>query len=124
MPYRLRTLHCRVVTPDGIALDAQAESAMLPAHDGLVGIWPGHAPFVCLLGIGLMRVRLPEAPGSDTLIFVNAGFAHVPSAVIAFGFIAAYRAVGLVVHFANAVSVACVGVVAFAPGVAAGLAWA
>ena len=46
-----------VVTPDAQVFDRRAGSAVLPAHDGEIGILRGRAPLLCKLGIGV----LPES---------------------------------------------------------------
>lgn len=51
-------IHVTVVSPERSVFEGEAESVVAPAHDGLVGILPGHAPFVTLLGDGVLRVRV------------------------------------------------------------------
>jgi F-type H+-transporting ATPase subunit epsilon len=46
-----------VVSPERTVFDGEADSLVVPAFDGLVGILPGHAPFLTLLGTGRLRVR-------------------------------------------------------------------
>jgi F-type H+-transporting ATPase subunit epsilon len=46
-----------VVSPERTVFDGEADSLVVPAFDGLVGILPGHAPFLTLLGSGRLRVR-------------------------------------------------------------------
>lgn len=46
-----------VISPERTVFDGEAESVVAPAFDGLVGILPGHAPFLTLLGVGRLRVR-------------------------------------------------------------------
>ncbi|MGH2609625.1 MAG: F0F1 ATP synthase subunit epsilon, partial [Tepidiformaceae bacterium] len=45
-----------------------------PAFDGLVGILPRHAPFLTLLGDGVLRVR---RQGQATAFRVSQGFLQV-----------------------------------------------
>ena len=52
---------CRVVTPESEVLRQAADSVVLPAFDGELGILRGHAPMVALIGLGEMRVRLGQA---------------------------------------------------------------
>lgn len=51
------TMHVTVISPERTVFDGDAESLVAPAFDGLVGILPGHAPFLTLLGTGRLRVR-------------------------------------------------------------------
>ena len=69
-------LHCTVVTPEALVVDAEVFDVVLPGHDGLIGILPGHAPMLCQLAPGLLRfheVGLTRA----TVMFVEAGLFHV-----------------------------------------------
>lgn len=51
-------IHVTVVSPERAVFEGEAESIIAPAQDGLVGILPGHAPFVTLLGEGVLQVRV------------------------------------------------------------------
>lgn len=46
-----------VVSPERVVFDDEAESVVVPAFDGLVGVLPRHAPFMTLLGEGVLTVR-------------------------------------------------------------------
>ena len=46
------SFQCTVVTPEEQAFDAQVTQAILPAHDGLVGILTDRAPLLVKLGTG------------------------------------------------------------------------
>ena len=70
-----KTLHCVVITPERQAVDAEAQDVMLPAHDGLLGILPGHARFLFKLGTGLLRYR--DAQNREHVVFIERGFGHV-----------------------------------------------
>jgi len=48
---------------------------VLPAHDGLVGVLPGHAPMLCELGVGLLRYH--DINGKEQILFVAGGFGHI-----------------------------------------------
>ena len=70
-----KTLHCSVITPEREVVDAEAQEVMLPMHDGLVGVLPGHAPFLFILGTGLLRYRDPQK--REHAVFIDRGFGHV-----------------------------------------------
>lgn len=55
-----------VVTPERVVFEGAAESVVAPAFDGELGILPGHAPFVTLLGSGELRVRGAGADAGNT----------------------------------------------------------
>lgn len=46
-----------VISPDAAMFDGDADAVTASAYDGEVGILPGHAPFMTLLGRGRLRVR-------------------------------------------------------------------
>src|SRR5437764_7519130 len=66
---------CTVVTPEQQAFDASITQAILPAHDGLVGILTDRAPLLVKLGTGPLRVDL--AGGSRRYYFVDGGVAQM-----------------------------------------------
>src|SRR5205809_5825042 len=43
-------MHVTVVSPERAVFDGAAGAVVAPAYDGQVGILPGHAPFLALLG--------------------------------------------------------------------------
>ncbi len=63
-------MHVTLISPERAVFDGAAESVVAPAFDGLVGILPHHAPFMTLLGEGVLTVR---KPGGETGQFQVAG---------------------------------------------------
>ena len=59
-------LRVRVVSPEKTVFDGTAAAVVAPAWDGLVGILPGHAPMLALLGMGPLSI---ERPGGGTDAF-------------------------------------------------------
>lgn len=45
-----------LISPDRSLFDDDASGVVAPAFDGLVGILPGHAPFLTLLGAGTLTI--------------------------------------------------------------------
>jgi F-type H+-transporting ATPase subunit epsilon len=70
-----RTLSVRVVSPASVVYEGPASSLTAPAWDGQVGILPGHAPFLTLLGGGTLSVDIPG--GGSQQFFVNRGVLQV-----------------------------------------------
>ncbi|HEV8150389.1 MAG TPA: ATP synthase F1 subunit epsilon [Gemmatimonadales bacterium] len=65
-----------VISPERAVFDGEAESLIAPAYDGQVGILPRHAPFMTLLGRGILSIR----SGAATSRFrVQGGFLQVVS---------------------------------------------
>lgn len=55
-------MRLRVVTPEAVVFDGNARSLVAPAWDGWVGVLPGHAPLLTLMGEGPLSVE-PESGG-------------------------------------------------------------
>lgn len=70
-------LHVRVVSPDRIVFEGEASGLVAPAWDGQVGILPGHAPMLSLLGAGPLSVE--RAGGGSDEFFVAGGVLKVES---------------------------------------------
>ncbi len=49
-------MHVTVISPEAAIFDGEAEAVTAPAFDGQVGILPRHAPFMTLLGRGILTV--------------------------------------------------------------------
>jgi len=63
-----------VISPEQSVFDGDADQVVAPAFDGEVGILPRHAPFMTLLGNGVLTVK----QGAATSRFqVSGGFLQV-----------------------------------------------
>jgi len=69
------SFHCTLVTPDRQILDEQIAYANVPAWDGGLGIAPDHAPLLVRLGIGPLRIDLPD--GATRWYLVVGGYAQM-----------------------------------------------
>ncbi len=67
-------MHVTVVSPERAVFDGAADAVVAPAYDGQVGILPRHAPFLTLLGTGVLRVRQGSA---SSRFQVSGGFLQV-----------------------------------------------
>ena len=68
------TLQVRVITPDKIVWDDDAQEIILPSTTGQLGILTNHAPLLTAIDIGVMQVR----SGKEwKAIAVMGGFAEV-----------------------------------------------
>jgi F-type H+-transporting ATPase subunit epsilon len=63
-----------VISPEASMFDGEADGVIAPAFDGQVGILPNHAPFMTLLGEGMLTVRQGEAVSRFS---VRGGFLQV-----------------------------------------------
>ena len=68
-------LRVHVVSPDSVLFEGAAVSIVAPAWDGKVGILPGHAPMIALLGSGDLSIDLPG--GGSERFFVAGGVLKV-----------------------------------------------
>ena len=68
------SLNVRVITPDKVVWDADAEELILPSSTGQLGILTDHAPLLTALDIGVMRVK---AETGWTSMVLMEGFAEV-----------------------------------------------
>jgi F-type H+-transporting ATPase subunit epsilon len=66
---------CVVVTPEQQVLDESITQAIIPGHDGLIGILTDRAPLLTKLGLGPMRLDHPN--GSKSFFFVEGGVAQM-----------------------------------------------
>jgi len=69
------TFHCSIVTPTETVFDDQVEYVSFPAWDGQHGVIAGQSPLLSQLGIGALRIDLPDAGSRWYLL--ESGFAQV-----------------------------------------------
>jgi F-type H+-transporting ATPase subunit epsilon len=71
-------LKLSVVTPEGSLFSGEATFVAAPAWDGEVGILPGHAAMIAVLGTGEMRIERDDS-GTKTIdrYAVRGGFLQV-----------------------------------------------
>ena len=67
-------MHVTVVSPERAVFDGVADAVIAPAYDGQVGVLPHHAPFLTLLGTGVLLVRQGSA---SSRFHVSGGFLQV-----------------------------------------------
>jgi len=71
-----------VISAERSVFDGDAEVVVAPAYDGLVGILARHAPFMTLLGEGIVRIRQSATEKVATRLQVAGGFLQVASNVV------------------------------------------
>ena len=67
--------HVVVVTPEQQVVDETVNQAILPAHDGQIGILTDRAPLLVKLGLGELRLDL--AKGGTKVFFIEGGIAQM-----------------------------------------------
>jgi F-type H+-transporting ATPase subunit epsilon len=70
-----KILHVSLITPAKPIFDCEAESVVVPAFDGELGVLPGHASFLALLGTGELRITCSD--GALRRFAVRGGFLQV-----------------------------------------------
>jgi F-type H+-transporting ATPase subunit epsilon len=68
-----------VISAERAVFDGDADAVVAPAFDGLVGILPRHAPFMTLLGKGIVKI---SRSGETTRLRVAGGFLQVAADVV------------------------------------------
>src|SRR3954467_2544212 len=66
---------CTIVTPEQQLLDESARQAIIPAHDGLIGVLTDRAPLLAKLGLGKLEVDL--AAGGRRVFLIDGGVAQM-----------------------------------------------
>jgi F-type H+-transporting ATPase subunit epsilon len=69
------SFQCTVVTPEQQLMDETVTQAILPAHDGQMGVLTNRAPVLVKLGMG--PLRLDVAGGQRRVFFVEGGIAQM-----------------------------------------------
>jgi F-type H+-transporting ATPase subunit epsilon len=67
-------LKVSVISPEASLFEGDADSVVVPAYDGEVGILTGHAPMMTLLGKGNLRI---DAAGGARRFAIEGGFLQV-----------------------------------------------
>ncbi|MBE7437934.1 MAG: ATP synthase F1 subunit epsilon [Spirochaetales bacterium] len=67
--------HLSVVSPDASLFEGEVRWARIPTSAGLIGILPGHAPLLGLLGPGLLT--LETTAGQEPRFLIRDGFLEV-----------------------------------------------
>jgi len=68
-----------LISPDRSVYDGDATAVVVPAYDGLIGVLPAHAPFVALMGAGVLTVN---HGGGVSRYHVAGGFLQVAGDVV------------------------------------------
>lgn len=68
---------CIVITPEQQLVSQEIIQAILPAHDGLMGILTDRAPIMVKLGIGPLRIDFPD--GKKSHYFIDGGLSQMKS---------------------------------------------
>lgn len=73
------TLHIRVITPENIVLDQEADEIVIPTTTGEIAVLPNHIPLVTEVASGVMLIKLH---GKEEPLAIDGGFVHVTDKTI------------------------------------------
>jgi F-type H+-transporting ATPase subunit epsilon len=68
------TFQLQVATPERLFVDEQVSEAEVPGKDGYMGILPGHAPLLSVLGAGVLSYK---TAGREQVLALDGGFVEV-----------------------------------------------
>lgn len=68
------TLRLEIVTPYGSVFSGSVDEVTAPGSEGEFGVFPGHAPFITTLRIGMLIAR---QAGGTLIFFVSSGYAEI-----------------------------------------------
>jgi ATP synthase F1 epsilon subunit len=68
-----------VISPEKVLFEGQASGVVAPGFDGELGILPGHAPLMTVLGRGVLRL---DGAGAGSRFQVQGGFLQVVDNVV------------------------------------------
>ena len=71
----MKSLHVSLVTPFNSLFEGDVASLQLPLWDGLIGVFPDHAPMLAVIGFGPCTLKLPN--GSVESFVLDAGFLEI-----------------------------------------------
>jgi len=74
-------MNVKVVSPQRAVYEGPASSLVAPGWDGEVGVLPGHAPMLTLLGSGWLAVDIPG--GGSENFYVAGGVLRVEAGSVA-----------------------------------------
>ncbi len=70
-----KRIELRLVSPVKTVFHGEVASLVISVWDGKVGILPGHAPYIALLGTGMLEADFPE--GGSERFFIRQGVVKV-----------------------------------------------
>lgn len=82
----MATITCQFVRPDRLLYEGEVASMVLVTATGELGVWPGHAPEICALGNGVVRLNTLSKAGSPSetvKVIISGGYVEItPNRVI------------------------------------------
>jgi F-type H+-transporting ATPase subunit epsilon len=73
------TIRCEIVSQDRSVFEGEADLVLAPTSEGQIGILPGHAPTLAVLGMGILTVRRGE---EEEIFTVTGGFIEIQPDIV------------------------------------------
>jgi F-type H+-transporting ATPase subunit epsilon len=73
------TIRCEIVSQDRSVFEGEADLVLAPTTEGQIGILPGHAPTLAVLGMGILTVRRGE---EEEIFTVTGGFIEIQPDIV------------------------------------------
>ncbi|MBO7674392.1 MAG: ATP synthase F1 subunit epsilon [Atopobiaceae bacterium] len=74
----MASIFCQFVRPDKLLFQGDVAHLVLVTEAGELGVWPAHAPEICALGDGVVRLQLLDEDGGGTVnIIVLGGYVEI-----------------------------------------------
>jgi len=73
------TIRCEIVSQDRSVYSGDVDIVIAPSTEGQIGILPGHAPMISVLGLGLLRVRRGD---EEEVFTVTGGFIEIQPDIV------------------------------------------
>lgn len=73
------TIRCEIVSQDRSVYEGEADLVLAPTTEGQIGILPGHAPTLAVLGIGVLTVRRGD---EEEIFTVTGGFIEIQPEIV------------------------------------------
>ena len=74
----MASITCQFVRPDRLLFEGEVASLVLVTPTGELGVWPGHAPEICALGNGVVRLHELEENGGGTFeVIISGGYVEI-----------------------------------------------
>ncbi len=66
-----------IVTPDRRVFTGESDDVVIPGVNGEFEALPGHAPFVSIVGTGILRYKAKASGGQEVRMMVSGGFVEI-----------------------------------------------
>jgi F-type H+-transporting ATPase subunit epsilon len=69
----MKDFNVEIITPEKMVFNGSAQSLIVPAHKGYLGVLGGHAQFICALNAGKVTIRPAGREAQDEQVLTITG---------------------------------------------------